>query len=253
MVDYARGPQEMWRIGRGRMQEGGNRELIDALREGLRQQADPVKAAAMQAYMKSETPFLGVASPQQRAVCKSVFAAQTLATFAEWRATVLALWREARYREERYAAILLVDDQHSRPYWTLDALPLYEEMIVSGAWWDLVDPLATHRIGDLLRRYPQPMRATMLQWSRDADLWKRRTAILSQNALKATTDEDLLHACIAPNLADRDFFIRKAIGWALREYAKTNPAATQRFVREHAATLSPLSRREALKHLANTD
>ncbi|HEU0026489.1 MAG TPA: DNA alkylation repair protein, partial [Ktedonobacterales bacterium] len=172
-----------------------------------------------------------------------------LASSAQWEATIRALWREARYREERYAAIELAGYRRYRDYQTLDALPLYEEMIVSGAWWDLVDTLATHQIGELLRRYPEPMRATVLTWSRDANLWRRRAAILCQNSFRAATDESLLIACIEPNLADRDFFIRKGIGWALRAYAATNPDAVRRFVREHEAEMSPLTRREALKHL----
>jgi 3-methyladenine DNA glycosylase AlkD len=232
------------------MADGSNTELIAAIREELAQVADPAKAPAMQAYMKSAMPYLGVSTPQLRLVCRSVFAAHPLASFAEWHDTALALWREARYREERYAAMGLTGDRHYRDYQRLDALPMYEEMIVGGAWWDFVDDLATHRVGSLLALYPDPMRATMLAWSRDANLWKRRTAILCQNTFKAATDEELFFACIEPNLSDRDFFIRKAIGWALREYAKTRPAAVRRYVREHEATLSPLSRREATKHLA---
>ena len=232
------------------MAERANTELIAAVREELARVADPAKAPAMQAYMKSAMPYLGVTTPQLRQVCGAIFAAHPLASFDEWRETALALWREARYREERYAAIGLTGDRRYRGYQRLDALPIYEEMIVSGAWWDYVDDLATHRIGPLLALYPDPMRATMLAWSRDANLWKRRTAILCQNTFKAATDEALLDACIEPNLNDKDFFIRKAIGWALREYAKTRPAAVRRYVREHEATLSPLSRREATKHLA---
>ena len=125
----------------------------------------------------------------------------------------------------------------------------HEAMIVSGAWWDYVDDIASHRIGGLLTLYPETIRATMLAWSRDANLWKRRTAILSQLSFKAATDEWLLFACIAPNMGDRDFFIRKAIGWALRVYSKTAPDVVRRYVREHEAELSPLSRREALKYM----
>jgi 3-methyladenine DNA glycosylase AlkD len=94
------------------------------------------------------------------------------------------------------------------------------------------------------------MRATILAWSRDANLWRRRAAILCQNSFKVATDETLLFACIEPNLADRDFFMRKGIGWALREYAKTDPDAVRRFVRQHETAMSALSRREALKHLS---
>jgi 3-methyladenine DNA glycosylase AlkD len=226
-----------------------HRELVRAVRDGLAQQADPTKASAMQAYMKSSMPHWGVQRPELRRLCRAVFAAHPLASFEQWRDTILTLWKEATHREERYAAIALAGARHYRAYHTLDALPLHEELIVTGAWWDLVDGLASHQLGDLLRRYPKPMRQTMLTWSRDPDLWKRRSAILCQLGFKAATDETLLYACIDPNLADRDFFIRKAIGWALREYAKTNPDSVRRYVREHEATLSPLSRREATKHL----
>ncbi len=232
------------------MADGANTDLVAAVREELARVADPAKAPAMQAYMKSAMPYLGVTTPHLRRVCRAVFAAHPLVSFDEWRATALALWHEAHYREERYAAIGLTGDRRYLAYQRLDALPIYEEMIVTGAWWDYVDDLATHRIGPLLALYPDPMRATMLAWSRDANLWKRRTAILCQLSFKATTDEELLFACIAPNLSDRDFFIRKAIGWALREYAKTRPDAVRRYMTEHEATLSPLSRREATKHLA---
>jgi 3-methyladenine DNA glycosylase AlkD len=97
------------------------------------------------------------------------------------------------------------------------------------------------------------MRAAMLAWSRDADLWKRRVAIISQRHCGAATDEALLFACITPNLADREFFIRKAIGWALRQYARVAPDAVRQYVRAHANEISPLSRREALKHLTTSE
>lgn len=228
-------------------------DLIAALRAELAHAADPAKAPAMQAYMKSAMPYRGVPAPQLRAACRLVFAAHPLASFEQWRATTLALWRDAAYREERYAAIDLTGDKRYRAYQRLDALPIYEEMIISGAWWDYVDELAIHRVGPLLARFPAPMGVTMLAWSRDANVWKRRTAILCQNAFNADTDEALLFACIEPNMSDREFFIRKAIGWALREYAKTRPDAVRDFLRLHEASLSPLSRREAAKHLTIPD
>ena len=230
-----------------------NNELIAAVRAEMARAADPAKAPTMQAYMKSAMPYLGVPMPIMRAVCRTVFGDHLLANFEEWRDTALALWRDAQFREERYAAIALTGDRRYRDYQRLAALPMYEEMIVSGAWWDYVDELASHRLGPLLARYPEEMRPKMRAWSRDKNLWKRRGAILAQLGFKGDTDEELLYACIAPNLADHDFFIRKAIGWALREYAKTNPDAVRRYVREHDATLSPLSRREAMKHLSETD
>jgi 3-methyladenine DNA glycosylase AlkD len=127
-------------------------------------------------------------------------------------------------------------------------MPMLEEMIVSGAWWDYVDALA-QVVGELLRAHPKKIRPVMRAWSTDANLWKRRVSIICQLSFKRDTDLELLYANIAPNLSDRDFFIRKAIGWALRQYAWTNPLEVTRYVRDHEAQLSGLSRREALKNI----
>jgi 3-methyladenine DNA glycosylase AlkD len=112
-----------------------------------------------------------------------------------------------------------------------------------------VDPIASKRIGALLQRYPARMGRTMRAWSRSTDMWKRRTSILCQLSFKANTDLALLYDCIEPNLADRAFFIRKAIGWALRQHAWTDAAEVTRYVNENRARLSPLSVREALKNV----
>jgi 3-methyladenine DNA glycosylase AlkD len=204
----------------------------------------------MEAYMKSALPFYGVQMRGQRAVFRRAFAEQPLASFEHWRATVLALWREAAFREERYAAIELTGDRAYREYRTsLEALPLYEELIVTGAWWDYVDSVATRRVAELLRVHPAVMKRTLLACSRGPDPWLRRSAIICQVTFKAETDRDLLYRCIEPSLRERDFFIRKAIGWALRSYAWTDPDEIVRYVRAHEAELSPLSRREAVKNI----
>jgi 3-methyladenine DNA glycosylase AlkD len=104
-------------------------------------------------------------------------------------------------------------------------------------------------VGELLRSHPKKIRPVMRAWSTDANLWKRRVSIICQLSFKRDTDLELLYANIAPNLSDRDFFIRKAIGWALRQYAWTNPLEVTRYVRDHEAQLSGLSRREALKNI----
>src|SRR5258708_37179814 len=127
---------------------------------------------------------------------------------------------------------------------TLQGLPMYEEMIVTGAWWDYVDELASRRLGPLLRRYPRAMRRKMLAWSKSKDVWKRRSAILCQLGFKAETDLDLLYAVIEPAIDSKGFFLRKAIGWALRQYAWTNPDEVLRYVTLNQRRLSPLSRRE---------
>ncbi|HZC08259.1 MAG TPA: DNA alkylation repair protein [Ktedonobacterales bacterium] len=231
------------------------REAVDALVTTLRAElahaADPAKAEPMRAYMKSSMPFLGIPTPTLRAITRRVFAGQPLSSVDEWRRAVLVLWREARYREERYAAIGLAGERRYRTWQTLDALPLYEEMIVSGAWWDYVDGIASQQLGALLAAHPTEMRQEMLTWSRDYDLWKRRAAIICQLNFGPRTDEALLFSCITPNLADREFFIRKGIGWALRQYARVAPDAVRAYVDAHAAEMSPLSRREALKRIGD--
>jgi 3-methyladenine DNA glycosylase AlkD len=223
--------------------------LVTAVRRELKRRADPVKAPQMRAYMKSAMPYLGVQTPGLREACRLVFSTHSLDSFDDWRDTVLALWRGARFREERYAALLLTGERRYRGYQTLDALPLYEELIVTGAWWDYVDLIASQRIGALLKRYPARMRQTMRAWSRSTDMWKRRTAILCQLSFKADTDLALLYDCIEPNLGDKEFFIRKAIGWGLRQHAWTDAKEVQRYVARNRARLSALSTREALKNV----
>ena len=227
--------------------------LIADVRAGLARQADPARAPAMQAYMKSAMPFLGVVAPVRRETLAEAFAMHPLQSFAAWRDTALSLWRGARYREERYAAVGLTGQPRYRAYQTLAAVPMYEEMVVSGAWWDYVDDIAIRRLGPMLRsggETARAMRGLMLAWSRDPDPWKRRTAIICQVGAKKDTDLDLLYACIEPSLPDPAFFLRKGIGWALRAYAWVNPAEVARYVAAHRDELSPLSRREALKNVA---
>jgi 3-methyladenine DNA glycosylase AlkD len=229
----------------------------------------------MQAYMKSEMPFRGVPAPAQRALWRELFTPAPLATFHEWQRVVLTLWREAEYREERYAAIALADWPTYQAFRTRRALPMIEEMIVSGAWWDFVDALATHHLGDVLAAEQEAgrgvqMRTLLLTWARGQNLWKRRAAILCQIGFKHDTDLELLYACIEPSLPDgaqgptkagphivtrdirHDFFIRKAIGWALRQYARIDPEEVTRYVDANRARLSPLSVREALKRAGSS-
>ena len=228
-----------------------NRELVSAVRRELAARADPSKAPQMQAYLKTEMPCLGVTVPLQREIAAQAAAAFPLESFDDWRDTVLELRRGAEQREELGCAGFLAGQRRYRAFQTLEALPVYEELIVQGAWWDLVDEIATHRLGPLLLAYPAEMRRKMLAWSRDESLWKRRSSIICQVTLKKKTDLELLYACIEPNLGDRDFFIRKAIGWALRSYVYTDPDEVVRYVHLNESRLSPLSRREALKNLTS--
>jgi 3-methyladenine DNA glycosylase AlkD len=223
--------------------------LLMGLRRELSRVAHRKRAPAMQAYMKSEMTFLGVGAVAMRAACRKAFAGVEFKSAAQWRDAVLSIWRGARYREERYGAVELSGIRSALAFQTVAALPMYEEMIVTGAWWDFVDWIASHRLGLLLRRYPAPMRRKMLAWCRSKNLWKRRSAILCQLRFKKETDLKLLYACIEPSLSSPEFFLRKAIGWALRQYAWTDPKEVCRYVRSHEKELSRLSRREALKNV----
>jgi 3-methyladenine DNA glycosylase AlkD len=223
--------------------------LLSKLRKALKQVGDPARAPAMQAYMKSVMPYHGVPTPLLRHVCKATFADVQFSSASNWQVQVLDLWRQARFREERYAALYLAGDKRARPFQTPSAMKMYEELIVTGAWWDYVDDIASHRIGPILRDYPVPLRRKMLSWSKLSNLWKQRAAILCQLGFKADTDLELLYACIEPSLESREFFLQKAIGWALRQYAWTDGAEVKRYVRLNRARLSPLSCREALKNI----
>jgi 3-methyladenine DNA glycosylase AlkD len=223
--------------------------LVRAVRRALEQAADPAKAPKMQAYMKSAMPYRGVSSPVLRRLCREAFTAHPLATSGEWKRVVLELWREAAFREERYAAVMLTESRLYRAFLTVAAVPMFEELIVTGAWWDFVDTIAGHSLGAILRAEPRRMKPLMRRWSKDEDMWKRRAAILCQLGFKRETDLKLLYDCIEPNLSHKDFFIRKAIGWSLRQYAWTDPKEVRRYVKANRDRLSGLSVREAMKNI----
>lgn len=192
--------------------------------------------------MKSALPFLGVRVPRVRAVTRGL--ARDTTDAAVLRGVALVLWRETAYREERYAASALMALRPVRA--RLDMLDVHEEMIRTGAWWDHVDEVS-HRLTETLDEHPAEMTPLLRAWSRDDDFWVRRASIISQLGRRDATDRELLAAVIEPNVADAEFFIRKAIGWALRELGKSEPEWVRAFVESHE--LSPLSRREALKLL----
>ena len=161
--------------------------MIEAIRAELAARANPAKAEGMRAYMKSAMPFLGVQKPGREEIARAVFAAHPLEGFDEWRDTVLRLWREATYREERYLAIRLARDRRYREHRTMAALPIYEELIVTGAWWDFVDEVAVRLLGELLGDDAAPAQV-LRRWATSEDMWKRRTAIIAQVLRKRETD-----------------------------------------------------------------
>ena len=230
-------------------------DLVGEIRRRIAEAADPARAPRMQAYMKSAMPFRGVASAPLAALCREVMAAHPLPDRAAWESAVRTLWDEAGYREERYAALALTGHRYYRAYQDPAALDLYRHLVVTGAWWDYVDQIAVHRVGGILRACPGEVAPLLRAWAVDDDLWLRRTALLSQLGSKDRTDTALLAFVLEHNLEDSphgaEFFIRKAVGWALREHAKTDPEWVRAFVAGHRDRLSGLSRREALKHLGD--
>ncbi len=224
-------------------------ELIGTLRATFAAAADPERALDQQAYMKSDMPYYGIATPELRRLCRSAFRAHPLRDRADWLATLTALWWQAGRREERYAAIELLSARAYRCHFDAALIDVLEALISSSAWWDTVDPIAINHVGTLLSEYPGPIRARLKVWSRGEDLWLRRAAILAQLKFKTDTDWQLLQSLMAPALDSREFFLRKSIGWALREYSKTEPDRVLDYVRSKAGRLSGLSRREGLKVL----
>lgn len=220
--------------------------LIDAVRNGLERRADPKKAGAMQAYMKSTMPYYGIQAPALRQFCEPLFEEHTLTTAAAWRQAIAGLWDSATRREQRYAALELAAYQPYQRFVSMALVPLYRRLIQDGAWWDTVDSLA-HRVAVLLATYPAPLKRTLRAWAKQDSIWLRRVAIIAQVNARETTDVDLLYDCIRPSLDSKEFFLRKAIGWALREYAKANPTEVRQFINANRQQLSPLSIREAEK------
>lgn len=228
--------------------EHPDRAFIEALRRALTARRDPDKAAKMQAYMKSEMPFLGVQKPQRVEAWGGLMRTHLMRDAATWRATALTLFREAEHREEWYAVLELLGCSRYRKWLDLDALPMCEALIVEGAWWDIVDDMAANKLGMVLRRAREEVTPIMRRWAVDPCMWRRRSSIIVQLKHRADTDTTLLGFAIEQSVDSKEFFLRKAIGWALREYAKTAPAWVEAFVASHPQ-MSNLSRREALRNL----
>lgn len=198
--------------------------------------------------MKSDMPFYGVAVPAVRKLVHSACSARAPLARLAWKHTVLSLYRSAEYREERYAALGIAGFKAYRDYHDFEALKVYEELITTGAWWDLVDECSP-RVGLILEHAPNRTRPELLAWSRSDNVWKRRVSIICQGRFKAKTDLELLYACIEPSLGEPEFFLQKAIGWALRNVAWFDAKEALRYVKQHKGELSNLAKREALKNL----
>ena len=230
---------------------------VGAVRAALAGAGDPERAVQQQAYMKSELPYAGLTAPELKVLIKPLLAENRFIDRVQWEAAALELFEDATHREEWYAAVALLRHRAHRQWVDPDLLPLLEQVVRTAAWWDVVDEVASHLVGQVLLDHRDDVTPVMEAWAVDPDsLWVRRTAMLAQLRHAEDTDTDLLERVLVANLDDtaygKEFFTRKALGWALRQHARTDPAWVRTFVGTHADRLSGLSRREALKHHTGT-
>lgn len=217
---------------------------LSPLHAAFKRHGNAEDAAAMTAYMKDIAPFFGIKAVPRRELLAEHLAVHGAPPIDELPTIARAAFACQEREMHHTAADLLM--KHARKL-TPDHLALVEELITTKSWWDTVDALAIHVAGVILKRHPKEITKWNKRWIGSKDLWLNRSAILFQNRWKNDTDQALLFANIDRHAARKDFFIRKAIGWALREHAATDPAAVRHFV--GSRNLSPLSEREALRKL----
>lgn len=218
-----------------------NMEAQMLLKE-LQNLANADDARAMKAYMRSRFEFLGVKTPARRKAAKAFFKKHGGADI-DWR-FVRQAW-EHPFREMQYAALDYLETRKN--LLCPGDLPQLKKLAQSKSWWDTIDFL-DRLAGGIIAGFPET-RPVILQWSRDEDIWLRRLAIDHQLLRKDQTDQHLLEQILVNNLNQTEFFINKAIGWALRDYSKTNPEWVKNFIRQHHGKMAPLSIREASKYL----
>ncbi len=223
--------------------------VVDQVRSALAQVGDAERAAGQQRYMKSAMPYRGITSAELAKLLRPILARWAPTSRTEWDTSVRRLWDDAAYREERYAALALVKHRNARPWLDVEVLPLLRHLIVTGAWWDLVDDVSTHPLRDALLADRGRIDPVVRMWAVAQDLWLRRASLLCQIGTKDQLDTRLLRHAVLANVNEKSFWLRKAIGWALRDYARTDPDWVRAEVDRLGDRLSGLSRREATKHL----
>ncbi len=221
-------------------------DLVSLVAEELGSRADPAKAGPMAAYLKTDMPFYGVQKKGRTEVFRLIKKRIPIEDNTAYREAVIALWSQP-HREEKYLA-LGVARQYSE-FVTSENMDLYRRLVVEGAWWDFVDEVAINCVGIAFLRERDALRQTIEDWVDDDDMWLRRTSLISPIKHKAETDHDMLFDHCLRRAHEKEFFIRKAIGWTLREYAKTEPERVRDFLIANRDKWSGLTLREAGKHL----
>lgn len=221
-------------------------EIAAFVQHELQNLADPAKAKPMAAYMKTEMPFYGVQKQGRTKIARDIKKKFSIESQREYELVVKRLWRMP-HREEKYLAIQVAQLYYE--FITPGSIALYEKLIREGAWWDFVDNVAIRLVGQVLFSNRKRIQAMTDKWISDEDLWIRRSAIISQIGHKEQTDHRRLFRYCDTCASEGEFFIRKGIGWALREYSYTDPERVVRFLLEAKGRLSGLSYREGAKAL----
>ena len=204
---------------------------------------DPEKAGPMEAYMRYQFPFLGIAGPERNALYRKYFLSAKKTKMIDWD-FVDTCW-EKEPREYQYVAANYLKAMQS--YLTKDDLPKLERLVVTKSWWDTVDIL-DRVVGSLVANHPE-LEEVILKWSLSDNIWLRRVAIDHQLLRKEKTNVQLMEKILLNNLDQTEFFINKAIGWALRDYSKTNPEWVESFIEKNKERMAELSIKEASKYL----
>lgn len=220
-------------------------KFLNELTKLFKQHANPEIAVAMSKYMKDLFPFYGLKKPVRSELIKPLFQKVKGEVTEDWLLqTTNLLWKQ-KQREYHYIAIDLL--KAFRKHLTPASFDQLEQMLISNSWWDSVDGLTGNAISPLVKKYPE-LKKQMKRFVTEDNMWLRRVSIIHQLPYHNQTDKVFLFDACKKNMHDKEFFIRKAIGWALRQYAKSEPKAVYAFVEENRAKLSNLSIREALKH-----
>jgi len=219
--------------------------FVADLRRRMLRAADPAKAPQMQAYMKTDQPFYGIQAGPRRRLFGQALKEHPLTTRQAWEMAIRQLWAADR-REAMYQALELAE--RFPIYLDETSWPLLTDLVQTATHWDTLDWIAAKLVGPVVRAN-RGLERDLIAWRSTPSLWVRRASLLAHLHHGHDTNLPLLETTILALAGDPDFFIRKAIGWVLRELARTKPDWVRQFVAQHAGQLSPLSRREALKHL----
>jgi len=217
-------------------------DYIHQIAQTLSAEADPATASQMKRYMRNKFEFLGIKAPKLRSLSKPLLAKEQLPPENQVPDITTELWQLPQ-REYQYFAIELLKKhlKNTPEEW----IGLYEKLIIQKSWWDTVDGLAAWLVGNYFRLYPGQIKPYTKNWMDSENIWLQRTCLIFQLKYKDKTDFELMKSFIIPLQNSNEFFIKKAIGWALREYSKTNPEAVSEFAERHP--ISKLSYNEATR------